>query len=92
MHALLEAIAAAPAGGTGPFNIAGITTVLGAVVGLALTVVGGASVFRAVSQHAHRHVMTSAAGALAGLTIAGISFAGLTAPLATQLATLIVHK
>ena len=97
MHALLgtAAKAAGPvaaAAVTGPFNVSGITTVLGSFLGVGLLLLGGASLFRGLGQQAHRHVMTSALVAISGLTIAGVSFAGLTSSLATGLATLLVHK
>jgi len=83
---------AAAAGGTGPFNVSGISTVLGSFLGIGMIVLGGVSVFRGVGQQAHRHVMGSALVGLVGLAIAGISFAGLTSSLATSLATMLVHK
>jgi len=98
MHSLFGAagraagFVAAATGGSGPFNVAGITSVLGSLLGVGLLALGGASLFRGFGQQAHRHVMTSALVAVAGLAIAGISLGGLTSSLATGLATLLVHK
>ena len=78
------------AAGAAPFNIAGLTSFLGTLGGLAVTALGVGSIFRAHGQQAHRHVMASAAVGMAGLGIMGISLAGLTGHLATNLAHLFV--
>ena len=80
----------AAAAGAAPFNIAGLTTFLGSLGGLAVTALGVGSIVRAHGQQAHRHVMGSAAVGIAGLAIMGISMAGLTGHLATNLAHLFV--
>jgi hypothetical protein len=92
-HAIVLAAAnLAASGNSGPFNVSGISTVLGSFLGLALLVVGLLATFRAAGQQAHRHAMTMAAVSMLGLLIAGISFAGLTSGLAQELAKLAVHK
>jgi hypothetical protein len=92
-HAIVIASAnLAAAGNAGPFNVAGISGVLGSFLGLALLVIGLIALFRSVGQQAHRHVMSMAAVAVVGLIIAGVSLLGMTGDLAMEFAKVAVHK
>ena len=91
MHTQLAASILAASSGGDPFNIPQIAGVLGDILGVALLAIGVYATFRSIGQQAHHHVMRTAAVALVGLAIAGVSVTGLTGHLSAALAHLAVH-
>jgi hypothetical protein len=89
MHGIIQSLAAGTGNG-GPFNIAGLTNLVGSFIGL-LVLVGGGGILLKVHGRNHASAVLSTTIMMLGLAIAGVSLAGKTDGIATSLANLVFH-